>query len=159
MLQTHCIPPCIAWTKLRHRWMAPRITWTRHQFLQFYQLWQESHASFKNQYTFEKNISKAKRLEFARVYSVQNMVTPLERNVVFHRTVQNIDECLVEIARKMTRPLEFHRYGRRKIPQQKSAGLFLRNIRQKSRLNKSAAKSGTPRLPSGRTFKKQYLQN
>ena len=47
-----------------------------------------------------------------------------------------------------------NRYGWWTIPQLKSARLFLRNIRQKSKLKKFAAKYGTPRPPSGKIFKK-----
>jgi hypothetical protein len=69
-------------------------------------------------------MSKAKWPEFARVYSVQNMAVPLERKVVFHRTVQNIDECLVEIAQKMTWPLEVIGVAEEKYPSKKVLGFF-----------------------------------
>ena len=52
------------------------------------------------------------------------MITPLERNVVFHKTVENIDECLVEIALKMTRPLEFNGMAEEKYPSKKVLGFF-----------------------------------
>jgi hypothetical protein len=52
------------------------------------------------------------------------MVTPLERKLVFHKTVQNIDECPVKIARKMTRPLEFIGMADEKYPSKKVLGFF-----------------------------------
>jgi hypothetical protein len=52
------------------------------------------------------------------------MVTSLERKLVFHKTVQNIDERLVKIARKMTRPLEFIGMADEKYPSKKVLGFF-----------------------------------
>ena len=69
-------------------------------------------------------MSNAKRPEFARVYSVQNMVTLFKRKFVFHKTVQNIDECPEEIVRRMTRPLEFIGMAEEKYPSKKVLGFF-----------------------------------
>ncbi len=119
----------------------------------------KSRSRFKGQHILDKSILKAKRSEFVCVYSVQDTAVLLERNVVFHRTVKHIDECLLEIARKTTRSLEFIGMAEENYPSKKHARLFLRNIRQNLELKKSAVKSGTPRLPTGKPFKNQYLQN
>ena len=52
------------------------------------------------------------------------MITLLERNVVFHKTVQNIEEWPVEIALKMTRSLEFSGMAEEKYPSKKVLGFF-----------------------------------
>ena len=52
------------------------------------------------------------------------MITLLERNVLFHKTVQNIEECPVEIALKMTRSLEFSGMAEEKYPSKKVLGFF-----------------------------------
>jgi hypothetical protein len=85
---------------------------------------EESRSSLKGQHTLDESISNAKRPELARVYSVQNMVTRLERKLIFHKTVINIDECPVEIVRKMTRPLEFIGMAQEKYPSKKVLGFF-----------------------------------
>jgi hypothetical protein len=69
-------------------------------------------------------MSKAKRSEIARVYSIQNTVAPLERNFVFHRAIKHIDECLVEIVRKTTRPLEVIGIAEKKYSSKKVLGFF-----------------------------------
>jgi hypothetical protein len=78
----------------------------------------------QGQHTLDESTSNAKRPELARVYSIQNMVTPLERKLILHKTVKHIDECPVEIARKMTRPLEFVGMAEEKYPSKKVLGFF-----------------------------------
>ena len=78
----------------------------------------------KGHHTLDKSISKAKRPEFACVYSVSKMTATLERNAVFHMTVKNINEGLVKIARKMARPLEFIGMAEEKYPSKKVPGFF-----------------------------------
>ena len=74
------------------------------RFAGFSKFRMESRSAFESRHTLEENTSKAKRSEFARVYSVQKTAAPLARNHVFHSAVENIDECLVKITRKATRP-------------------------------------------------------
>ncbi len=58
------------------------------------------------------------------------MVTLLERKLVFHKTVQNIDECPVTIARKMTRPLKLIGMADEKYPSKKVLGFFCETFAQ-----------------------------
>ncbi len=71
---------------------------------------------------------KASRPELAGVKSNQNMVTLLERNVVFHKTDQHIDECPVELDRKMIRSLEFIGMAKEKYPSKKVLGFFCETL-------------------------------
>ncbi len=56
------------------------------------------------------------------------MVTSLERKLVFHKTVQNINECPVKIAQKMTRPLEFIGMADEQYASKKVLGFFCETL-------------------------------